>query len=89
MSPKNSQDDFDAKLGRIGDGKKGRSERYVTQVMRPLGRAGDASASTIGSHFTERNFQSRLGRRRARGCRPDRARGRRVVAWARYIDDRR
>jgi len=83
VSPNNSQDDFDPKPGRIGDGKKGHSERYVTQVMRPLGRA-ERGRRKLGYISPNATFNRGVGAgvRAAAGLiAPD---GRRVVAWARY-----
>ena len=84
MSPNNSQDDFDPKPGRIGGGKKGHSERYVTQVMRPLGRA-ERGRRRLGHISPNATFNRGVGAgvRAAAGLiAPD---GRRVVAWARYM----
>ncbi|HEU0061626.1 MAG TPA: DUF3363 domain-containing protein [Hyphomicrobiaceae bacterium] len=84
MSPKNSQDDFDPKPGRIGDGKRGHSERYVTQVMRPLGRS-ERGRRRLGHISPDATFNRGVGTgvRAAAGLiAPG---GRRVTAWVRYM----
>ena len=87
MTPNNSQDDFDAKPRRIGDSKRGRSERYVTLVMRPLGRS-ERGRRKLGLIAQDATFNRGVGvglRAAAGLIEPG---GRRVTAWVRYMFSR-
>jgi type IV secretory pathway VirD2 relaxase len=85
VSPSNSRDDFDAKPRRIGDSKRGHSERYVTLVMRPLGRS-ERGRRKLGLIARDATFHRGVGVgvRAAAGLIAPGG-GRRVTAWVRYM----